>query len=424
MNDQDRGSNYLDGWSIFLYLVLVFMGFLSIYSASHGGGSFNLDLSTNYGKQVLWIGVSILFGAAIFLIDARFFDVFGYWFYALTIFLLILVLGLGTEVNGARAWFQIGGFRLQPAEFAKFGTALALAKYLGDIDSNVRQLRQQIIAFGIIAVPGILIVIQGDAGSALVYGSLLLMLYREGMSGSILVVGIAAVSVFVCTIAFGIVAVVVGAIVLALIVYAFTYTNKKMWLYLTIVVVAISAVSIVVSYSFEKVLQKHQQTRVEVMLGLKQDPQGVGYNVNQSKIAIGSGGFWGKGFLNGSQTKGDFVPEQHTDFIFSTVGEEMGWFGSFIVILTFCTFFLRLSFIAERQRNKFNRVYAYSVLCMLLFHFAVNIGMTINLAPVIGIPLPFFSYGGSSLISFTLLVFLLLRLDANRYNELDSVGHS
>jgi len=420
MTNQERGTNYLDGWSILLYLLLVIMGWMSIYSASHEGGGFSLDLASNYGKQILWIAVSIVLGAAIFLIDARFFDVFGYWFYGLSILLLILVLGLGTEVNGARAWFQVGGFRLQPAEFAKFGTALALAKYLGDIDSNVRQLKQQIFSFGIIAIPAVLIVIQGDAGSALVYGSLLLMLYREGMSGSVLVVGVAGISVFICSIAFGTLAVIIGITILAAIVFAFTYTFKKMWLYLLIVIAAVSLVSVVVNFSFEKVLQKHQQTRVEVMLGLKQDPQGVGYNVNQSKIAIGSGGFWGKGFLNGSQTKGDFVPEQHTDFIFSTVGEEMGWVGAFVVIFTFCIFFLRLSFIAERQRNKFNRVYAYSVLCMLLFHFAVNIGMTINLAPVIGIPLPFFSYGGSSLISFTLLVFLLLRLDANRYNELDS----
>lgn len=423
MNDKDLGKNYLDGWSLLFYLILVAMGWLSIFSASHGGETFSLDLSTNYGKQVLWIVVSMVFGAAIFLIDARFFDVFGYWFYGLTLALLVLVLVFGTEVNGARAWFQIGGFRLQPAEFAKFGTALALSKYLGDIDTNVKRIRQQIIAFGIIAVPAMLIVIQGDAGSALVYGALLLMLYREGMSGAILLIGVALITIFVFTLAFGSVAVIIGSVIVGAIVLAFTYTVPRFKWYILGVVVAVTLISFGVQFAFDTVLQEHQQTRLEVMLGLKQDPQGVGYNVTQSKIAIGSGGFWGKGFLNGTQTKGDFVPEQHTDFIFSTVGEEMGWIGAFVVIVTFCVFFLRLTFLAERQRSKFNRVYAYSVICMMLFHFAINIGMTINIAPVIGIPLPFFSYGGSSLISFTMLVFLLLRLDANRYNELDSVNY-
>lgn len=423
MNEKDLGKNYLDGWSLLFYLILVAMGWLSIFSASHGGETLSLDLSTNYGKQVLWIIVSMVFGAAIFLIDARFFDVFGYWFYGLTLALLVLVLVFGTEVNGARAWFQIGGFRLQPAEFAKFGTALALSKYLGDIDTNVKRIKQQIIAFGIIAVPAALIVIQGDAGSALVYGALLLMLYREGMSGAILLIGVAFITIFVFTLAFGSVAVIIGSVLVGALVLAFTYTVPRFKWYILGVVVAITLISFGVQFAFDTVLQEHQQTRLEVMLGLKQDPQGVGYNVTQSKIAIGSGGFWGKGFLNGTQTKGDFVPEQHTDFIFSTVGEEMGWVGAFVVIVTFCMFFLRLTFLAERQRSKFNRVYAYSVICIMLFHFAINIGMTINIAPVIGIPLPFFSYGGSSLISFTMLVFLLLRLDANRYNELDSVNY-
>jgi len=423
MNEKDLGKNYLDGWSLLFYLILVAMGWLSIFSASHGGETLSFDLSTNYGKQVLWIVVSMVFGAAIFLIDARFFDVFGYWFYGLTLALLVLVLVFGTEVNGARAWFQIGGFRLQPAEFAKFGTALALSKYLGDIDTNVKRIKQQIIAFGIIAVPAALIVIQGDAGSALVYGALLLMLYREGMSGAILLIGVAFITIFVFTLAFGSLAVIIGSILVGAVVLAFTYTVPRFKWYILGVVVAITLISFGVQFAFDTVLQEHQQTRLEVMLGLKQDPQGVGYNVTQSKIAIGSGGFWGKGFLNGTQTKGDFVPEQHTDFIFSTVGEEMGWVGAFVVIVIFCMFFLRLTFLAERQRSKFNRVYAYSVICMMLFHFAINIGMTINIAPVIGIPLPFFSYGGSSLISFTMLVFLLLRLDANRYNELDSVNY-
>lgn len=421
MNERDSGTTYLDGWSMLLYLCLVFLGWLSIYSASHGGDTFELDFSTNYGKQIIWIGISLFLGGAIFLIDTRFFDVFAYVFYVLTIALLVLVLVFGTEVNGAKAWFEIGGFRLQPAEFAKFGTALALAKYLGDIDSNIRNFRQQVISFILLGIPAVLIVVQGDAGSALVYASLTLMFYREGMSGLFLIIGIGVVVLFILTIAYGTTSVMIGAVILALIIFAFTYTRKGIIRYLIGALVVCLALSISVEAAFEKVLQPHQQIRLEVMLGLKEDPQGVGYNVTQSKIAIGSGGFFGKGFLNGTQTKGDFVPEQHTDFIFSTVGEEFGWLGSLLVIGLFTTLFIRISFLAERQRSKFNRVYAYSVLCILLFHFAINIGMTVNIAPVIGIPLPFFSYGGSSMISFTLLLFLLLRLDANRYNELDSV---
>lgn len=421
--ESEYGKNTMDGWSLLLYIFLVAMGWLSIYSASSDGSEFSLSLDSNYGKQILWITISAVLGAVLFLIDVRFFDVFGYWIYGITMFMLVLVLFLGKEINGARAWFEIGGFRLQPAEFAKFGTALALSKYLGDIDSNVRKLRQQLYAFGIIALPAILIVVQGDAGSALVYAALSIMLYREGMSGLILVVGLAGILIFILTLAFGTVAVIIGSLVLGLIIYAFTYTNRRIIPYLLLIASLTTIFSVGVQAAFDNVLKPHQQTRVEVMLGLRNDPMGVGYNVTQSKIAIGSGGFYGKGIGKGTQTKGDFVPEQHTDFIFSTIGEETGWIGSTIVILAFTLLFLRLVTIAERQRNLFNRVYTYCVLCILLFHFAINIGMTINIAPVIGIPLPFFSYGGSSLISFTLLFFLMLRLDANRHNELDSINY-
>jgi rod shape determining protein RodA len=357
------------------------------------------------------------------LVDVRFFEVFSYWFYGIWLILLVLVIFLGREVHGARSWFELGGFRLQPAEFAKFGVALALSKYISDIDVNLKRRRYQLITSAIILAPMVLIVLQGDAGSSLVFLSLVLVLYREGLSGVFLIIGIVVLVLSVFFLAFGIWKVALILLVIGAIVSGFNYVNRRLMRNMWLILIAAFAYGFLVHIAFNKVLEPHQQVRILVMLGLKEDPQGYGYNVNQSKIAIGSGGFIGKGWNKGTQTKGDFVPEQHTDFIFTSVGEEYGWLGSTGVILVFTLLFLRLIFIAERQKNKFSRVYAYAVVSILFFHFLINIGMTINLAPVIGIPLPFFSYGGSSLISFTMLLFLLLRLDANRSNELDSVNY-
>ena len=423
MSERIYGQSKVDSITVVLYLILVAIGFMSIYSSSHGSETFSLDFSTKYGKQIIWIGISLALGATLFLIDVRVFEVFSYGFFAFWMILLLLVIFFGKEVNGARSWFAIGGFRLQPAEFAKLGVALALAKYVSDIDTDMKSLRYQIITAAIIMLPVALIVLQGDAGSGLVFFSFIMVLYREGLSGTILVVGVVSIAIAVLTIALGFIPVIGGLVVLGGLITAFIYTNTKHLRWLWLIIAACFVFSKVVDIGFTTVLQEHQQKRIQVMLGLLEDPQGLGYNVNQSKIAIGSGGFLGKGYLQGTQTKGDFVPEQHTDFIFTSIGEEFGWVGSSTVIILFVLLFFRIIFLAERQRNKFSRIYAYCVLSVLFFHFLINIGMTINLAPVIGIPLPFFSYGGSSLISFTLLLFLLLRLDANRENELDSINY-
>ncbi|MBO6516421.1 MAG: rod shape-determining protein RodA [Bacteroidia bacterium] len=423
MSERIYGQARVDGITVILYLILVICGFLSIYSSSHGSESFSFNLSTQYGKQIIWITASIVLGTVLFLIDVRFFEVFSYGIFGFWMILLFLVIFLGREVNGARSWFAIGSFRLQPAEFAKFGVALALSRYVSDIDTDMKSRRYQIITALIIILPIALIVLQGDAGSGLVFLSFIMVLYREGLSGSILIIGLVSIAVSVLTIAFGFIPIAAGLVVLGGIISAFVYTNIKVFRWLWIILAGCILFSKGVDFAFVNVLQEHQQKRIQVMLGIIEDPQGLGYNVNQSKIAIGSGGFWGKGYLQGTQTKGDFVPEQHTDFIFTSVGEEFGWIGSTTVIVLFVLLFFRISFLAERQRSKFSRVYAYCVLSILFFHFLINIAMTINLAPVIGIPLPFFSYGGSSLISFTVLLFLLLRLDANRENELDSLSY-
>jgi rod shape determining protein RodA len=415
---EERGQ--IDFLSLLVYIALVVIGFFAIRSAAYVEGAGLFDFGTKYGKQIIWIGASLILVSLVFLLEAKAFQLTAYLIYGILIALLIAVLFLGTKVNGARSWFQLGAFRLQPAEFAKFGTALALAAYLSDIDVNLRNLKDRAIAFIIIFVPMALVVIQGDAGSALVYGALIMVLYREGLPGSFLVVALVAIGLFVLTIATTMIHVAIAIVVIVGFIIAFTYTNKSFLKRILFVTAMLLGYTVAVNFAFENVLEEHQQHRIQVMLGLKEDIKGVGYNVNQSKIAIGSGGMFGTGYLEGSQTKGDFVPEQHTDFIFTTIGEEFGWVGSAIVILLFTTLFLRLIHIAERQKNKFNRVYAYCVMSILFFHFLVNIGMCVNIAPVIGIPLPFLSYGGSSLISFSLLLFYLLRLDANRNNDLDS----
>jgi rod shape determining protein RodA len=415
---EEKGQ--IDFLSLFIYLSLILIGFFAIRSAAYVEGASIFDFGTKYGKQLIWIGASLFLVSLLFLLEAKAFQLTAYLIYAVLIGLLVAVLFLGTKVNGARSWFQLGAFRLQPAEFAKFGTALALAAYLSDIDINIKKLKHRAIAFIIIVIPMALVVIQGDAGSALVYGSLIIVLYREGLPGSFLVVALVAITLFVLTIATSMLVVIIGLVLIAGFMIAFTYTHTSFLKRIFLVIAALVIYTVGVNYAFKNVLKEHQQHRIEVMLGLKQDAKGVGYNVDQSKIAIGSGGLFGTGYLQGSQTKGDFVPEQHTDFIFTTIGEEFGWVGSLIVIMLFTVLFLRLIRIAERQKNKFNRVYAYCVMSILFFHFLVNIGMCINIAPVIGIPLPFLSYGGSSLISFSLLLFYLLRLDANRNNDLDS----
>ncbi len=404
---------------IFLYAILVFFGWLSIYSASSGDEVISIfDMSERYGKQLLWIALAAVLAIVIMIIDAKFFSQFAYGFYIGMIIILIGVLLFGKTVAGSKSWFQIGSFAIQPAEFAKFATSLALAKYLSTLNVDFRQLKTRIFSMAILALPAILILLQNDTGSALVYFSFALVLFREGMSGAIIIVGIVMAILFILTLLFGEIYIISAlAVVFALVWLLFKKYRKHFKLGFAMFVLASSFVYSV-NYGYQNVLATHQKKRINVLIGIEDDIHGAGYNVNQSKIAIGSGGLTGKGFRQGMLTRNNFVPEQDTDFIFCTVGEEWGFMGSATLVLLYVAFLMRLVFLAERQRSKFGRIYGYGVASILFFHFAVNIGMTIGLAPVIGIPLPFFSYGGSSLWAFTILLFIFIKQDANRLSVL------
>ncbi len=347
--------------------------------------------------------------------DFRFYDTFAYIIYGVIIFLLIVVLLFGREVAGSRSWFELGPFRLQPSELAKFATGLALAKYIGTSGFRMDKVMDQVVTFAIIGLPAVLIVLQGDAGTAIVYAVLLLVLFREGLSPVLLIVGAFSAIIFVLTLLVeNHVYLYMGILSAATLAIFFNKKRIKRIVFIIAGALVVSGVIRSVDYVINDVLKPHQQNRIKAFINPDSDPLGFGWNVTQSKIAIGSGGPWGKGFLKGTQTKFDFVPEQSTDFIFCTIGEEHGWIGSFITIMLFVVLILRLIFLAERQKWRFARVYGYTVACIFFFHFAINIGMTIGLFPVIGIPLPLFSYGGSSFFGFTLLLFIFLKLDAHR----------
>lgn len=416
---ENRSIGSIDWITLGIYLALALMGWLSIYSAVYDEDHRSIfDMSQRYGKQMVWIGLALVMGFVILLIDAKFFNAFAYPIYGILIVVLIGVLLFGTTIAGSKSWFEVGGFRLQPAEFAKFATALALASYLGRLQTDVKQIRTQMISFVIILLPAVLILAQYDTGSALVFGVFILVLYREGMSGLIMIVALIATVLFLVTLYTSQLYVIPGLVLLFGLSLFVVKRNRKNISRLLAMLVVASAFVFSVNYVFEQVLEPHQKVRINVLLGLEKDLRGAGYNVNQSKIAIGSGGFSGKGFLNGTQTKYNFVPEQSTDFIFCTVGEEWGFMGAFVVIVLYLSLFTRLILLAERQRSAFSRIYGYGIASVLFFHFAVNIGMTIGLVPVIGIPLPFFSYGGSSLWAFTIMLFVFLKQDANRLNIL------
>ena len=405
----------IDRLTVFLYLLLVFIGWINIYAAVYNEEHKSIfDLSQNYGKQLIWIISSVVLALIILMIDIKFFSSFSYIIYFLSIFSLLAVLLLGKEIAGSKSWFQIGSFALQPAEFAKFATCLAIAKYLSAIDRKMKSLKTKIFAFIILLFPAGLILLQNDTGSALVYFSFILVLYREGLSGSFLILGGIFAVLFLLTLWLGILY--AGGIVLAVCLFLLLLIKRNRNNIFTLIAAFIISGGFVLSvdYFFEDVLEKHQKTRINVLIGKETDIRGAGYNVHQSKIAIGSGGLTGKGFLKGTQTKYNFVPEQSTDFIFCTIGEEWGFAGSFTVVLLFSTLLIRLIIIAERQKSKFSRIYGYGVSSILFFHFIINIGMTIGIAPVIGIPLPFISYGGSSLWAFTILLFIFIRMDASR----------
>lgn len=459
----------LDWITVLVYLLLVFVGWINIYAAVYNEDHQNiLDLTQKYGKQLMWIIAAFVLAIMILIVDGKFYSTFSYPLYFIMIFLLVTVLIFGREVNGARSWFQLGVIRFQPAEFAKFATCLAIARYLGAYGLGVKKIKTFLISGIFLLVPAFLIVLQRDAGSALVYSVFLFVLYREGLSGWFLVLALMSAVLFVVTLVltkmnlliiilfitfmillmqgYSMLKMLYSVLILAAVYIVFYMINSQVDVFAensdvlllsvfcfgifslvytyvkrmnkAFVVVLFTICSLFFSMSvgivFNNVLERHQRDRINLLVGLIDDPRGVGYNVNQSKIAIGSGGLSGKGFLNGTQTKFNFVPEQSTDFIFCTVGEEHGFLGTSFVLSLFLFLILRLVFLAERQRSRFSRIYGYGVASILFFHVAINVGMAIGLAPVIGIPLPFFSYGGSSLWSFTILLFIFLRLDVNR----------
>lgn len=415
MNNQRSLFFNVDWLIILTYLILCVIGWFNIHAAVYDPNNPSIiDLDTNYGKQLIFIISAVIIGFAILLLDGKFFNTFSPVFYGISIVLLILVLIIGRNVGGNQAWIPIGSFRLQPSEFAKFATCLLLAKYLSSGTVKVQDLRTQIIAALIILFPTALILLQPDAGSALTFTSLILVLYREGLSGYFLIVEGLSIVLFVLTVLYNKYLVLLGVISFSgILIYLFR-KNRKI-LTITGFGVLFSVLFIFsVDFAYNKILKPHQKNRIDVILGKVNDPRGIGYNLNQSKIAIGSGGLWGKGYLQGTQTKYDFVPEQSTDFIFCTVGEEWGFAGCFVVIGLYLFLLIRIVNIAERQRSSFSRIYGYGVASILFFHVFINIGMTIGIIPVIGIPLPFLSYGGSSLWSFTILLFILLKFDSNR----------
>lgn len=417
---RDRIIGNLDWLTIVIYLILVFIGWMSVYSASFNENNPSVfDLSQRYGKQFLWIVFAFILAVVILLIDAKAFNVLSFWIYGIIIVLLVAVLLFGKMTNGATSWIAIGSLRFQPSEFAKFATALALGSYLGGIDTDISKPKTRIKAYAIIVVPTLLVLAQNDTGSALVFLSFLLLLYREGMSGQIMLAGVVLALLFVLTLKLSRNIVMISLAILFVILLITYIRKKKKNIAILVAIFATMFVFVfAVDFMMNNVFKEHQRNRIEVLLGIKDDVKGAGYNVNQSKIAIGSGGFRGKGFLEGTQTKYEFVPAQSTDFIFCTIGEEMGFVGTSTVVILFVVLIIRIILLAERQRSAFSRIYGYGIAGIFLIHFAVNIGMTIGLMPVIGIPLPFISAGGSSLWAFTIMLFVFLKQDANRLNIL------
>ena len=398
-----------------LYLLMVLFGWVNIYSASLGDNpSSFFDFNEVYGKQAVWILLSFLLITIVLAIDSRFYQRFASVIY---IFALLSLEGLfvfGKTIAGQTAWYVIGGVSLQPSEFVKAATALAIAKYAGGIQTNLKLFNHQLVAFVIVVLPILLILLQPDPGSALVYFSFVFPLYREGLHIAYILFGFSLAILFVTTLVFGTLYISIAVAVICIVLFIMHRRKRLAFLkYLTLALVAIGF-SLSVSYVFENVLKQHHRDRFNIVLGQEVDSKGIGYNTNQSEIAIGSGGWFGKGWTEGTQTKGQFVPEQHTDYIFSTVGEEWGFFGTSLVVILFILMLLRLLYLSERQKSTFNRVYGYSLVGILFLHFFVNIGMVIGIFPTVGIPLPFFSYGGSGLWAFTILLFIFIKLDAER----------
>jgi len=439
MSGRENVATNFDRPLLIMYLLLMFMGWANIYSAAYDPDHTSIfDQSKEYGKQAVWMAISLTLGAGMLLIRGEVFRDMAFGVYGFVLLLLVAVLLFGKEVNGAKAWFAIGGFGIQPAEFAKFATALALTRYLSGLKALV-DTRSRILSTAIILAPVALIMLQPDTGTSLVSGAFILVLYREGLSGNVLLLGILAAVLSVLSLIFKgstfglpftdkeltgqyalLLSIAFFSIVAWWAVRNLVLKRLRKRFYGLIVMGFISSAVFIssVDYAFEKVLATHQRDRILVMLGQKEDPQGLGYNVKQSQTAIGSGGFAGKGYLEGTLTKFKYVPMQSTDFIFCTVGEEWGFLGTAFVVIMLTALILRIIQISDRQRSRFTRIYAYCVASIFFLHLLINVGMTIGLAPVIGIPLPFFSYGGSSMISFTILLGILVRLDAERLSQL------
>ncbi len=405
----------IDIISVLLYVILMIFGLINIYASQYNEDmTFALDITNKYGKQLIFIILASVIAFLILIIDWKFYFSLSYIFYCISIILLIGVLFIGKKTGGAISWYELGEFKFQPSEFAKFTTGLALAKYYNSLHTKIKTVQQKILTYSIIIAPLLLTVIQNDLGTALIYSGFILVLYREGLSPRILIFGILTIFLFILCLLIKAIFLIYSFCIISLIILSLSRKKKKE--VLLILGGLIMSICFILSsnYIFNTVLSDHHKKRINILLGKDFDPQGAGYNLIQSKIAIGSGGLTGKGFLNGTQTRFDFVPEQSTDFIFCTIGEEWGFFGSFLFIILYVSLLLRILWLSERQRSNFSRIYGYSVACILFTHFLINIGMTLGLMPVIGIPLPFTSYGGSSLIGFTILVFIFLNLDSYR----------
>lgn len=410
-----KNSVGFDWITILIYLLLVFFGWANIYSASLTDSSVDFfNFEQIHTKQLIWISLSFVLIIFILGIESKFYERFSSVIYILAIASLVGLFIFGRTIAGQTAWYVIGGISIQPSEFVKAATALAMAKFLSDIQTNIKDFKNQLQAFLIIGIPIFLVLLQPDPGSALVYFAFFFPLYREGLHFLYLLLGFFAAILFVCTLAFGLTYVIPGVLIIAVILFLKNLKRRpNVFKYLFIAAACISF-SLSVDYIFENVFKQHHRDRFNIVLGHEVDLRGIGYNTNQSEIAIGSGGWLGKGWTEGTQTKGQFVPEQHTDYIFSTVGEEWGFLGTSVVVLLFVLLMLRVLFLAERQKSTFNRVYGYSVVGIIFIHFLVNIAMVIGIFPTVGIPLPFFSYGGSGLWSFTILLFIFIKLDAKR----------
>ena len=413
-------TNHIDWITVTLFITMVLMGWLNIYSSSLSavtGDSTIFDLSQFYGKQLLYIALTFPLVLVILFVEGKFYEKYSSIIYTISVLSIAGLYIFGKSVKGQANWYSFGSFGLQPSEFAKAATALALSKYLSDVQVNLKLVKDQIVALAIVFFP-MLLIAGHDPGSALIYIVFLVVLYREGLPGWYLFSGFAAIILFILMLITNNPFIVIGIAAIALV---FNYYRSRLIerniIASGIMLVLIAIFSFSVSFVFNNVFKQHHRDRFNILLGKQVDMKGIGYNIHQSEIAIGSGGWFGKGYLEGTQTKGGFVPEQHTDYIFTTVGEEWGFFGSIMVIGLFVTLVLRLIYLAERQKTKFSRIYGYSVAGILFIHFFVNIAMVVGIFPTIGIPLPFFSYGGSGLWGFTILLFIFLKMDANKVNE-------